>query len=219
MSQFNAILTFLFVLAFLLGLMITISAIVRLKIYTDRPHEDKSKLFTIIIMLIVGTLLMNLNQTIALVGNSLSGSGNLQEANLSCIAQLNDKSTQENIEWDALAVMDGDRDARGFDELSEGCIVEMSSIIEDMNIDVPSSFDVIKGKVTLIFKILMVIGYIYFIKGLIEFKKVAEGTERGGFGKPVIHLVSSALLIDLPHTLQVIACSISEQAAICTLKT
>ncbi|MBA1286586.1 hypothetical protein [Pseudomonas aeruginosa] len=45
-----------------------------------------------------------------------------------------------------------------------------------------------------------VIGVIYFMVGIYGLVQVSNGSKDGGYGKPIITMISSALIIDLPHT-------------------
>ncbi|HFH2960060.1 TPA: hypothetical protein ACGJSO_005431 [Pseudomonas aeruginosa] len=45
-----------------------------------------------------------------------------------------------------------------------------------------------------------VIGVIYFMVGTWGLVQVSNGTKDEGYGKPIITMISSALIIDLPHT-------------------
>ncbi|MCO7557150.1 hypothetical protein [Metapseudomonas otitidis] len=48
--------------------------------------------------------------------------------------------------------------------------------------------------------IFQVIGFIYFLVGLYGMTQVAKGSANHGYGKPLITMVASALIVDIPHT-------------------
>ncbi len=55
-----------------------------------------------------------------------------------------------------------------------------------------------------VFSIAQLIGLAFFVKGLFKLKEVSEGNTNDKYGKVLIMLVSSALVMDLPHTLDTI---------------
>ncbi|OZY40602.1 hypothetical protein CJF43_17345 [Pseudomonas fragi] len=48
------------------------------------------------------------------------------------------------------------------------------------------------------------IGFFFFISSIMSLKAVGHGSSRDGYAKPVIILIASALIIDLPHTASMI---------------
>ena len=58
----------------------------------------------------------------------------------------------------------------------------------------------LKNSMRLIVGIFQVIGFIYFMVGIHALHQVSNGTKDEGYGKPIITMISSALIIDLPHT-------------------
>lgn len=57
--------------------------------------------------------------------------------------------------------------------------------------------------IKVIIGIFQFIGFIYFMVGAYGLKEVANGSSKdGGFGKPIITMIASALIVDLPHTAQ-----------------
>lgn len=55
--------------------------------------------------------------------------------------------------------------------------------------------------IEIIVGIFQVIGFIYFLTGAYGLTQVANGSSRdGGYGKPIITMVASALIVDIPHT-------------------
>lgn len=58
----------------------------------------------------------------------------------------------------------------------------------------------LKNSMRLIVGIFQVIGFIYFMVGIYGLHQVSNGTKDEGYGKPIITMISSALIIDLPHT-------------------
>ncbi|HCT4757475.1 TPA: hypothetical protein OTY34_001992 [Pseudomonas aeruginosa] len=49
--------------------------------------------------------------------------------------------------------------------------------------------------------IFQVIGFIYFLIGIYGLKEVADGSAENGYGKPLITMIASSLIVDLPHTI------------------
>ncbi len=54
--------------------------------------------------------------------------------------------------------------------------------------------------IEVIIGIFQVIGFIYFLTGAYGLTQVANGSAQHGYGKPIITMVASALIVDIPHT-------------------
>lgn len=54
--------------------------------------------------------------------------------------------------------------------------------------------------IEIIVGIFQVIGFIYFLVGAYGLTQVANGSAQHGYGKPIITMVASALIVDIPHT-------------------
>lgn len=54
--------------------------------------------------------------------------------------------------------------------------------------------------IEIIIGIFQVIGFIYFLTGAYGLTQVANGSAQHGYGKPIITMTASALIVDIPHT-------------------
>lgn len=54
--------------------------------------------------------------------------------------------------------------------------------------------------IEIIVGIFQVIGFIYFLTGAYGLTQVANGSAQHGYGKPIITMTASALIVDIPHT-------------------
>lgn len=56
--------------------------------------------------------------------------------------------------------------------------------------------------ISIIVGLLQSIGLIYLLTGLYGLTQVANGSAQNGYGKPIITIFASALIVDIPHTAQ-----------------
>ena len=62
----------------------------------------------------------------------------------------------------------------------------------------------LKEKLRLLFTLFQVIGVIYFIKAIYMLKEASEGSQQTGYGKIILMIFASALVIDMPHTIDML---------------
>lgn len=63
-----------------------------------------------------------------------------------------------------------------------------------------STAQVFIENIEVIIGIFQVIGFIYFLTGAYGLTQVANGSAQNGYAKPIITMVASALIVDIPHT-------------------
>lgn len=181
----SSLYTFVTIMATAMGMMLMISALVKLKKRADNPNDPKSFPTSIIVTLFAGAMAFNYSNTAGTIISSLLGSADAGY----CF------------------VMDAETSG---DVLSENCWTaegsEMLGSIEE-RVNKMSENDAgtqIKENAETIIALFQTIGLIYFLKGLYGLKVTSEGQSREGYGKPIITLIASALVIDLPHTIELV---------------
>ena len=71
------------------------------------------------------------------------------------------------------------------------------------------SADTFKNIVKKVITVFQIIALIYFVKGLHGIKAVSEGASKEGLGKAMLTIIASALVIDLPHTIEMIQSTVT----------
>lgn len=162
---------------FLLGIILMISAGLKMKAASDNtgPNSNKSVIY---ISLLAGVLMMNSSSTLSTyIATLLGGSGG------HCFVLDKTQSAAENC-WTAE---------------SSGLTGQLKTRVEKLsNAGVAASF---MKNINIIVGILQVIGFIYFFVGVYGLVQVSNGSSRdGGYGKPIVTMIASALIVDIPHT-------------------
>ena len=179
-AQFYQLVT-VFGMAMGIGLMVLGG--IKLKKRADNPNDAKSFPTAIIITLLAGALSFNYAGSAGLIINSFLG----------------------NDSGYCFVVQDGNYSEN--DGYSKNCwnpdnsdiLQEVADKVDQMSNGTAGSK--LKENARAIVALFQTIGLIYLLKGFYGLKLVAEGTAREGYGKPIITLIASALVIDLPHTL------------------
>ncbi|XNJ88790.1 hypothetical protein AB6C47_018290 [Vibrio cyclitrophicus] len=180
------------VFAVLLGLGLIIISIMKLKRRAENPNDPKSFPSSILITMLAGALILNFSGTSStliatLLGNQAGHCFVLQEQLME-----HDKGTiqmgdlhQENC-WDSSKSKAVDDIAKKVDEMSDG------------------NGSLLKKNIEIIVGLFQLAGLIYLIKGIYGLKLVSEGVSREGYGKQILTMITAALVIDLPHTLEML---------------
>lgn len=162
---------------FLIGLILMISAGLKMKAASDNngPNSNKSIIY---ISLLAGVLMMNSSAALSTYIATLLGSDGGH-----CFILDSTQSAAENC-WTAE---------------SSGLTGQLKNRVEKLsNAGVAASF---MKNINIIVGILQVIGFIYFFVGVYGLVQVSNGSSRdGGYGKPIVTMIASALIVDIPHT-------------------
>ncbi len=173
----------------LLGLGLMALGGVKLKRRAENPNDPKSFPAAIIITFVAGALIFNYSGTsstlIATLLGSDSGHCFVLKEQLTSKAGDIENGVYENC-WDSSKSTHLDEIASKVDEMTDG------------------NGSKLKENVEIIVGLFQLIGLIYLIKGIYGLKLTAEGNGRDGYMKPIVTMIAAALVIDLPHTLEMI---------------
>jgi hypothetical protein len=164
-----------------LGLLLIISGFYKMKLRSESPNNPISSMPVIISSIIAGTMLLNYSAATTTVISTLLGSDNKY-----CFVL--DTPTDEQVTPDGGCWNSGESEITG--KLMEKIADTRGG---NAAAEFAANFNVIVG-------LFQLIGLIYFFKGVYGLKTVGDGTEKGGYGKPIVMMIFAALLIDLPHT-------------------
>ncbi|EOA5670036.1 hypothetical protein ACEPU1_31000 [Pseudomonas aeruginosa] len=130
------------------------------------------------IHIIVGTILMNLTIAIGVFGNTYFKAGDF-----------------------CFVVSEGTINNACMNTEVSGLTGELKSRVEKLSSG--STAEQFMQNIQIIIGIFQIIGFIYFAIGAYGLVQVANGSSKeNGYGKPIITMFASALIVDLPHTAQ-----------------
>ncbi|MCV0304741.1 hypothetical protein KUC55_03515 [Pseudomonas aeruginosa] len=166
------------IVIFCVGLIILISSLVNM----IRAGAEGSKITwgSIATALVASALLMNTDQAISTVGNTYFN-----------------KPGAEQICF--IVAEKGIDDSCFSNELS-GITGQLENRIRNMSGD--STVEAFAAKTKIVVGILQLIGFIYFGIGAYGLTQVSKGSANYGYGKPLTTMLASALIVDIPHTVQ-----------------
>ena len=128
--------------------------------------------------IIVGTILMNLTIAIGVFGNTYFKAGDF-----------------------CFVVAEGSINNACMNTEVSGLTGELKSRVEKLSSG--STAEQFMQNIQIIIGIFQIIGFIYFAIGAYGLVQVANGSSKeNGYGKPIITMFASALIVDLPHTAQ-----------------
>lgn len=166
-----------FVLSFTIGVILMISAGYKMKLAADTngPQSNKAIIF---VSLLAGTLMINASSALSAYIVTMLGSDAGH-----CFILDQSQSIASGC-WSASdSGLTGDLRDR---------IERLSSV---------STAQKFMENIEVIVGIFQVIGFIYFLVGVYGLVQVANGSSRdGGYGKPIVTMIASALIVDIPHT-------------------
>lgn len=164
---------------YLVGFMLFITALVSVcKLYAE---NSKTSQISIVLMVLTGTLMMNSDSALSVLGNTYF-----------------DKSGVEDVCY--IVQESGVSETCFSDELS-GLTGQLKDRIEKMSGG--KTAEIFFSKLKVILGLLQTIGFIYFLVGTYGLYQVSNGSSKdGGFGKPLTTMFASALIVDLPHTME-----------------
>ncbi len=165
------------VISFLIGLILLVSAGYKMKVAADTNGPQSNKAI-IIISLLAGAIMINSSTALSTYIVTMLGS----DAGHCFI--LDSNQTVATGCWSAD---------------SSGLTGELKSRIERLSSG--STAQKFMENIEVIVGIFQVIGFIYFLVGVYGLVQVANGSSRdGGYGKPIVTMIASALIVDIPHT-------------------
>ncbi|QPH48330.1 hypothetical protein IZU98_18340 [Pseudomonas fulva] len=161
---------------FLIGFITFVSGGYKLILLTEQGGKMGKSVPLVYIL--VGTILMSLTTSISVFGNTLFKAGDF----CFVVAEGSINNGCMNTEVSGLT---GELKAR-VEKLSSGNTAEQ--FLQNIQI---------------IIGIFQIIGFIYFAIGAYGLAQVANGSSKeNGYGKPIITMFASALIVDIPHTAQ-----------------
>lgn len=181
----TAIQKLIYIVSFLIGLILLVSGGYKIKAMSD--NNEKTKIFSAPIMsILVGVIMMNSSESLSVFGATLF-----------------------NAEQFCLVIDDGRINDSCMSTELVGVTGELKSRIAKLSSS--STAEIFIDKIQVIVGIFQIIGLIYFLVGAYGLVQVSNGSSKeNGYGKPIITMFASALIVDIPHTAQM---------AIDTLKT
>lgn len=181
----SALYFFATIFAMFMGVGLMVLGGVKLKKRAENPNDTRSFPSAIIITFIAGALAFNYSGSMDTLISSLLG-----DTNGYCFILHDDLANTNDIHQNGCWVST-DSDMLG----------DLSTRIDEMS---AGQGDILKQNAEIIVGLFQFIGFIYFLKGLYGLKLTSEGNGREGYGKPIVTLIGSAFVFDLPHTLEML---------------
>lgn len=173
----TAIQTLIYIVAFLIGLILLVSGGYKIKAMAD--NNQKTNIFSAPIMaILVGVIMMSTSDALSVFG-----------------------ATYFNAEKFCLVISDGRIDDSCMSTELVGITGELKSRIEKLSSG--STAQKFMDNIQIIVGIFQIIGLVYFLVGAYGLVQVSNGSSKeNGYGKPLITMFASALIVDIPHTVQ-----------------
>ncbi|HHM8948444.1 TPA: hypothetical protein ACRNDK_002656 [Pseudomonas aeruginosa] len=166
----------IFIFAFIIGLILMISGAYKMKLAVE--ENGRVGWGVPIIFILVGALFINLESSLSTFTNTFFSVD---------FCKIVEKETISSSCFK--------------DEIS-GLTGTLKDRIEKMSSD--STAQKFMDDIEIIVGLFQVIGFIYFLVGAYGLTQVANGSSKdGGYGKPIITMIASALIVDVPHTASV----------------
>ncbi|UZS72945.1 hypothetical protein OQB66_00965 [Pseudomonas syringae] len=163
-------------IVFLVGLIVFISGAYKLTLLTEQGSKVGKG--APLAYIIVGSILMNVTLAIGVLGNTYFKAGDF------CFV-VSEGAVNNACMNTEISGVTGELKSR-IEKLSSGSTAE--KFIENVQV---------------IIGIFQIIGLIYFSVGAYGIAQVANGSSKeNGYGKPIITMLASALIVDIPHTAQ-----------------
>lgn len=164
------------VVVFLIGLITFIAGGYKLILIAE--EGSKMGKSVPLIYILVGTILMSLTTSIGVFGNTLFKAGDF-----------------------CFVVAEGSINNGCMNTEVSGLTGELKSRVEKLSSG--STAEQFMQNIQIIIGIFQIIGLIYFAIGAYGLAQVANGSSKeSGYGKPIITMFASALIVDIPHTAQ-----------------
>lgn len=175
----------------LIGICVLMAGFYRMRLKAEMGPNGNISQTSIYIYVIVGFLFISFSSTLSsLVATFLGDSGS------ACFI-LNDAIEKATLNsgtcWDASS--------------SELTGTLMDRVTKMSSASTAQEF---LDNIRVIIGLFQLIGFIYFFVGLYGLVQVSKGTARNGYFKPIIIIVASTLIVDLPHTAEMFLNTLKE---------
>lgn len=170
----------------LMGAILVFMGIKKLVDYAQDQRNPKNSPISAIVIFFGASLLLNLNQTMSMVINTVQGDTGDSYCFYAETSMQNPFGNNTSCFNDAM-------------QLTE----ELAQKLKNEN-GAQESVQKLKEKLRLLFTLFQVIGVIYFIKAIYMLKEASEGSQQTGYGKIILMIFASALVIDMPHTIDML---------------
>jgi hypothetical protein len=169
-------------IAFVVGLYLSISFLLTLKRHADAPNDQSASISKMLLILMTAAFLLNLNLAINMLTQTITGT---ESYCFTLNAEMSETKSQTSC----------------FDPNSSEITEELRSRIDPAT----TSTQDLMNYLSLIMGLVQFLGLVFFIKAILMIKQIGGGNGEVGPGKVIIALIFSALIIDLPHTLEMLS--------------
>lgn len=177
----------------LLGLLILVSGFLRLARWANAAGtQQRPSTSSIYAWFICGTLMFSYNSTLGTLITTFSG----ESGDGVCYVL---ESSDTKIASDSNCWSDASSEATG--------VLSAQITKKFGNSDASKEFS---DNIKLIVGILQVIGFGFYISSIYGFMKVADGRAQHGYWKPSVMMISSMLIVDLPHTWTMVVATLAK---------
>lgn len=159
---------------FLVGLILLISGACKLTLVGEQGQKNAKTVPLIFIL--AGVLLMNITNTLGVFGSTYFN------VDKSCFIISEGGSINSNCM---------DTEISGLTDAMQERIAKLSS---------GGTAQEFMANIRIILAVFQSVGLIYFGMGVYGLTQVANGSAQNGYGKPIVTMLASALIYDLPHT-------------------
>lgn len=188
----------LYKLAYLFGLVLGtvmyLIAIKKLIEHSKNPNDPRNGLGSVLVLFIGASMLWSLQSSINLFSNTFNGTGSsfcVYNDNLEARSDEAEKSEDLNKHG-----------AECFNAKNSDITADLRDKLEQKG--ATESLELLQSKMQSFFYIIQALGLIYFIKAIFLLKSASEGSNSVTYGKCIIMLIMSSLVMDMPDTLQII---------------
>lgn len=189
LTGFEAIATYGYELTYYvglaLGIVLFLHGIKKLMLYAKNPNDPRNSLGSVLGVMIGASLLFGLQSSINMA-----------------VITVNSSSTGHCFVNNETGNSINKHSAECFNSDNSEITKDMRDLIEERStVEALENFN---KKASNFFLIMKFIGLVYFVRAIYEFKAVSDGQSNTTYGKVIIMLISSSLVIDMPNTLQML---------------
>lgn len=185
-------------MAFVVGLYLMISFFSTVKRRADAPGDQSASTSKILLILFTATFLLNLNVVINTMTTTITGT------DAYCFGLAPALSTDTSTAM-------GPMNSSGLTSNANCFKPESSEITEairaKLDPSTTSTADLL-SYLSLVMGLVQFLGLVFFIKAILMIRQIGQGQGQVGPGKVIIALIFSALIIDLPHTMEMLSYTI-----------
>ena len=181
-------------LSILIGVILLVIACTRSAAYSEQSSSNKKITIPSIVMLFVcGAMLVSYTSTLGTLITTISGEkgdGVCYVVESSADVKINSQSScWSNAKSEISGSLDSTISSKfGNSEASEA----------------------FQNNTKVVVGLFQAIGFFFFISSIVSLKAVSDGSARHGYAKPMIILITSCLIIDLPHTASMIMATLQK---------